>query len=312
MEFFSWLQIMQTLLIPIGFSDTMDTAQAVAITYQRYWICVGISAGLFVLCLLLTGFGLYKLAKRAGLNHPWFGFVPILNTVFLGKLAGEAQFFGQKMKRAGLYAAIVEAVSVVYSVFFVAFDLYFLQFAELVPQTSELLGSYQGLEIDLQILPAGLRWICAFANSVWAQVISGVITVAQLALFCVLFLAFFRKYYARNPVMMTVLSALFSFRGFTIFAVRNNAPLNYDDYVRNRMEEMARRSQSYGPGGYGQGGYGQGGYGQGGYGQGGNGQGNSSAGAPEDPFGDFSQQHRGASPQDPPHGSPQDDPFSDF
>ena len=53
------------------------------------------------------------------------------------------------------------------------------------------------------------------------------------------------------------------FRGFTIFAVRNNAPVDYNDYIRRRTQAYVRgngyNQPPYGPYGPGNGGYGSGG-----------------------------------------------------
>ena len=108
-------------------------------------------------------------------------------------------------------------------------------------------------------------------------------TVCYLALlffFCVLFIAFFRKYFARGVFWMTLLSTIVPLRGVAIFAVRNNTPVDYDAYMRRRMEEYARRQQGYGQGGYG--GYG----GNGGYG-GYDADGNRTNAPQDDPFSDF-------------------------
>ena len=84
-----------------------------------------------------------------------------------------------------------------------------------------------------------------------------------IVFFCVLFVAFFRKYYARGPILLAFLSAVLPFRGFTIFAVRNNAPVDYNDYIRRRTQAYMRNNgynqPPYGPYGPGNGGYGSGG-----------------------------------------------------
>ncbi len=45
---------------------------------------------------------------------------------------------------------------------------------------------------------------------------------------------------------MTFLCAVLPCRGFVLFAVRNNTPIDYNEYMRKRMEEERRR---YGQGG---------------------------------------------------------------
>ena len=131
----------------------------------------------------------------------------------------------------------------------------------------------------------------------------------MLLAMCLMFYSFYRKYYARSPFIMMFLSALFPFRGIVIFAVRNNAPVDYDAWMRRKMEEFNRRQQQNRPGNYGgYGGYnGQGGGpndpgGSGGYG-GAGGQG----GTGENPFPDFGGANGSGD-----SGSGSDSPFSDF
>ena len=50
-------------------------------------------------------------------------FLPFFNTYYAGKLAGETQFFGQKMKRVGLYAMISEILYVGLQLFVLVADI---------------------------------------------------------------------------------------------------------------------------------------------------------------------------------------------
>ena len=73
--------------------------------------------GVYLILVVFGGIGLNKLAKKQGLKHRWMAFLPFLNTYYAGKLAGETQFFGQKMKRVGLYAMISEILYVALQLF---------------------------------------------------------------------------------------------------------------------------------------------------------------------------------------------------
>ena len=126
-----------------------------------------------------------------------------------------------------------------------------------------------------------------------------------LIFFCVLYIAFFRKYYARGPILLAFLSSILPFRGFTIFAVRNNAPVDYNDYIRRRTQAYMRGNGPYGPqnGPYG----GNGPYGpqSGPYG------GNTQNNAP-DPFEGFGGPENTNSGGSGGSNSSDDDPFSEF
>ncbi len=325
MEFFQFVTTAQYLLEAFGLFqlDVEEVAEALAIIYREFLICVGIGAGVYVLLTVLGGIGLMKMAKRAGVPHAWMGFVPFLNTWYAGKLAGEAHFFGQKMKRAGLYAAIAEGLYSAVSAISLISSFVFLQYSDEGVGYNQLTGeSYRTIEVIPSRIPQGLRWLYDFRYGF--EVIGALLDFILVVMLFVLFIAFFRKYYARGPILMAFLCALLPFRGITIFAVRNNAPVDYDEYMRRRMEEMARRSQQqYGPQGpYGSGPYGNGPYGNGPYGSGPYGGAPQQPKPPEDPFSDFDSGNGGSGAggngagggQDASGGGtpPSDDPFSDF
>ena len=64
-------------------------------------------AGLFV----LYGIGLSTMAKKRDIGKRWLAFVPFANLYYLGRLAGDCDIFGQKMKRAGLYVMLAQIVT---------------------------------------------------------------------------------------------------------------------------------------------------------------------------------------------------------
>ena len=159
----------------------------------------------------------------------------------------------------------------------------------------------KGLEFNVDLVPLSLRWMRT------AQLVCNILgyaTYFALVFFlCVLFFAFFRKYYARSPFLMTFLCAVLPLRGFVIFAVRNNSPVDYNAWMNQRMQEYARRQQQM---------YGQGGYGQNGYG------GQPNTPPPADPFPDYNDgSSRGGSSGTSGNaggssGSSDEDPFPDF
>ena len=325
MEFFQFVITAQYSLEAFGLFrlDVETVAEALTIILREYIICACVGGGVYIVLTVLGGIGLMKMAKRAGIPHAWMGFIPFLNTWYAGKLAGEAYFFGQKMKRTGLYAAIAEGLYCVVSALTLISSFVFLQYSDGGVGYNQITGeSYRTIEVVPSHIPQGLRWLYDFRYGFSA--IETVLDFILIVLLFVLFIAFFRKYYARGPILMAFLSALLPFRGLTIFAVRNNAAVDYNEYMRKRMEEMARRSQQqYGPQGpYGNGPYAGGGYGNGPYG-GGYGA-PQQPNPPEDPFSDFggSGGNAGngadntggnaggnAGGTQPPSG---DDPFSDF
>lgn len=190
--------------------------------------------GVYLILLVFGGIGLNKLAKKQGLKHRWMAFLPFFNTYYAGKLAGETQFFGQKMKRVGLYAMISEILYVALQLFvFVAVIIsFFPQYRTLEVSDGVLSGVPNDDAMPAWIDPA-ITYGSLVAYLLWFFVI---------VFFCVLYVSFFRKYYARGPILLAFLSAVLPFRGFTIFAVRNNAPVDYNDYIRRRTQAYMRNN----------------------------------------------------------------------
>ena len=245
--------------------------------------------GVYLILLVFGGIGLNKLAKKQGLKHRWMAFLPFFNTYYAGKLAGETQFFGQKMKRVGLYAMISEILYVALQLFvFVAVIMYFFpEYLTLVVENGEMKGEPN------DSMPA---WIMPAID--YGRLVAYLLWFFVIVFFCVLYVSFFRKYYARGPILLAFLSAVLPFRGFTIFAVRNNAPVDYNDYIRRRTQAYMRGN------GYNQPPYSPYGPGNGGYGSGGP--------QNDDPFEGFGGPSGGSSSGSSSSPSSDDDPFSEF
>lgn len=284
MEFFDWLNVPQIFLQYfsgyLNFDISTEHAAA-ANMFKINLICMIVAAGLFVIGTVFCGIGLFVLAKKRGVKHGWMGFIPILNTYYVGKFAGEGTVFGKKIKNVGLWCMLIEIVFVALQVFGLVVNLMLISnpayYAErLIEETGE---RYFEFSSSSKIM-GGMRTL-ALAGDV-VNMIASVWWFVLLFFLCTLYFAFFRKYYARSPFLMTFLCAIVPCRGFVLFAVRNNTPIDYNEYMRKRMEEERRRySQQYG----------------GQSGGGGNGGGDS-------PFPDFDNSSAS--------GRDSDGPFSDF
>ena len=306
MEFFMWMIVPQIVMQFSGSYAVSTLEEYTDLMIKIQSISLYVAAGLYVLCLALGGYGLMRMANKAGMKYGWLAFFPFLNTWYAGKLAGETALFGKKMKRAGLYAMIVEIVYVAFNIFSLI-----VWFGLMQPQYyTQQFNSDNTMWVpilELSQIPTGLRWLVT-ANNV-NYYLGTVFDLVIIFFFCVLYFAFFRKYYARSPFIMTILSALLPLRGFVLFAVRNNTPVDYDAWVRRRMQEYAERQQQM-YGGYG-GQNGQNGYG----GQGGSQDGSGGG----DPFPGYGGQEgseaggaNGAGNANGSGGSGGDDPFPDF
>ncbi len=304
MEFFDWMNFPQYFLE--AFLQANSAEEYIGMQRMGLFISLAVAGGLYLIGHILGGIGLYTIAKREGIKHPWLGFLPFANTWYTGKIAGEANFFGQKMKRSGLYAMLAEILYVLLETFLVVITVLLLR-PEFYEVTVNEASGIATVKFMPSYLPNSLRW--AADVSLYCEIVSYLMWFVVLIFFCVMFMAFYRKYYARSPFLMVFLSVVLPARGFTIFAVRNNHAVNYNEYMRRKMDQYARNNGPYGNGPY-NGPYSNGPY-NGPYGNGPyNGQ-SGGTGAHEEPFSDFG----GAGGTDAGKGAenkPEDDPFSDF
>lgn len=246
MDYFGWVNI--PLIFIQLFSTASDTdapGEIAAMALRENYICLGIGAALFLMCLIFCGLGLNALAKKEGVAPSVCAYLPILNTWYAGKIAGETRFFGSKMKRAGLYAAICEFLYVVLEGMRLVLNLLLTRGEYFVLEQVE--GTeYVQWNISRSLIPAEKQW--QYDMIVYSEYISLAVYLVAVIFMFVIFTALFRKYYARNPFIMSFLCTLVPFRGFVLFAVRNNARIDYDDYMRRRNEQYARRYGGYGDG----------------------------------------------------------------
>lgn len=291
-----------TMSFTVDVSADLQTQLEAFVAAYRQAMLIGlcIAAGIYLVCLVMGGIGMHVMAKKRGMKGSWMAFLPFLNTLYAGKLAGETNFFGKKVKWMGGAAALLEFVHVGLSVFsfYILFSFMRPEYCDPITTADGLFG---GAEFVSSKLPVGMRWMLTADNV--CEILIYVFYILMLLAMCLMFYSFYRKYYARSPFIMMFLSALFPFRGIVIFAVRNNAPVDYDAWMRRKMEEFNRRQQQNRPGNYG----GYGGYG--GYGTP-NDPGSSNGaggGTGENPFPDF-----GGSNGSGDSGSGSDSPFSDF
>ncbi len=214
MEFFDW-----ATFVSVFFGQT--------ILLKELYIIFAVAAGIYLVCLVFGGIGMHVMAQKAGVKHSWLAFIPFANTFYAGKLAGECNLFGQRLKRGGLYAALAEFVCFALNVFYYVIIILLVPYYVEYPAGDVQTSGYQGV-------PDSLMWL---VNGKWVvNMLSSIAMIVQLFLLCLVFFALYRKYYARSPFVMTLASVILPFRGFILFAVRNNAPVDYNEYVRRRAE----------------------------------------------------------------------------
>ncbi len=229
MEFFSYLRIPQYLI-------QFFRSGAGGISLDELYILFGVAGGATLVCLMLGGLALYTMAERAGVKHSWLGFLPFANTYYAGKVAGEVSFFGKKMKRAGLYAMIGEIVYAVFEIFSLVASVLLSNPAYY--ETNYLEGGGASLVFNPESVPAGLRWMSG--ASFWFSILALVAELVMIVFLCAVYNGLYRKYSPRNAYIMTVFSVILPFRAFFLFAVRNNTPVDFNEYMKKRLEQAMR------------------------------------------------------------------------
>jgi hypothetical protein len=193
-----------------------------------------IAVGAYLVIYAFRAVGLFTLARRAGIGHAWFGFVPLLNSYLVGELAGTSSFASMKIKRIGLWYCLSEGVA---CIAYVLSDIAVLS----------LYGS--GATYNAEVG----SWVSVAEDLAWAQTMDGVMSYILLVLqlvyiffFVLAVMGFFRKYAARNAGIFSVASIFVPIvYSILVFVVRNNAPIDYEQYVRDRRDAYYRQSAAY-------------------------------------------------------------------
>ncbi len=257
------------------------------ISAMHIW-SLAIGGGVWLLLFLLQGFGLWTMAKNRGWDKKGLVFVPFVNYLYISKLAGECQFFSQKIKRMGLFVMSVQIIATLFALSLLVAKSY-LFIVEGEPYIDEFFSLY---------------WITTgFSKTVeeYYSIGSSVLYIVQLIyeiMLLILVMGLFRRYAPRNQLVLSLISVFIPMSRFVIiFCLRNKQAIDYDAYIRARREAMAREYQQRYGNGYGTPyGYGGNPYGSP-YGNGYN-QPNTppTQPKPEDPFGEFGDSKSGEDP----------------
>ncbi len=240
---------------------------------------VGLIGGgsLLIALFLLQGFGLYKMAKNRGLKNKALAFVPFVSLWYIGKLAGECNFFGQKVKRAGMYAMIAQIVATLLGVLTIVAEMY-LCFEYGDPQFAEMGMAYWSNLTGIGFKVSKFYDISGYLFSIFQLVYK---------IFLVILLTGLYKQYAPKNYLSLALLTLFipMSRCIIIFVLRGRKAIDYEAYMRARREAYMRQYQQYhNP-------YGNPYQNPNAYGSGQNGQ--YRAPKPQDPFEEFSGENKG-------------------
>ena len=191
-----------------------------------------------IACFILQGVGLNTMAKKRNMNKRAWAFVPFANTYFMGKLAGECSFFGQKVKRVGLYAMLAQIISFLLNATVIGIGLYFyVMYGD--PDDTSVMGVFYWSQ-----LPASENVIYTiFEMSYWIQQIVYFIFEVLMVM---LVMGLYKRYVPENYVLLGLLSFFLPIaKNIIIFVIRKRKAIDYDQYMREKREAFFRRQQEY-------------------------------------------------------------------
>ena len=256
------------------------------------WLHVGSLLGAFgvwLLLFLLQGFGLYAMAKKRGIKRRGLAFVPFANILLMGKIAGDCNFFGQKVKRAGLYTMIAQVITTALLAFILA-----LEIALYATQGVPNINWINEYSYEKQWDVTGVFVPLMKASNVFSLIVPIFELIYEIFLL-ILMLGVYKRYAPKRGSFLAFFGLFIPYvRFIAIFALRNREPFDYEAYMRARHEEYMRRyhqqySNPYGNP-YGQNPYGNP-YGQNPYGEQSSPQ---QPSPPEEPFAEFDTRKNGA------------------
>ena len=182
---------------------------------------------------LLQAFALRRMAINRGMKKSWMAFVPFVNILYIGKLAGECSFFGNKVKRAGLYMMLAQLVCTISTLGLIGMEVYLFMYHG---KPNEY-GSWVGLQ--------GFAGKIATVHELNFYLLSIVQLVYEIFLL-VLVMGLYRRYAPKNYMGLSFLTLFLPIsRYIVIFVLRKRISIDYEAYMRAQREAYMRRQQQY-------------------------------------------------------------------
>ena len=253
---------------------------------------VGIALGVYAIVYVFKAIGLSTMARKAGKNKlVWCAFVPFASTYLMGELS-DGMKIGQKKMKISLFALIAELLFVI---------------TWLMAQVPVMYAFMDPSRYILEVSKNGVWYVSGFTEKIplavyniykVGTVLEMIFYIVQTITFVFLLVAFFRVYSPATYIWMAVLCAFIPLAtAFLIFAFRNRKAIDYEAYMRARVEQIQRVQQQQ-------------------YGNPYNPYGGNPYGNPQNPYGNNPyvnpQNPYGAPQQGAPHGKEPDDPFGEY
>ena len=177
-----------------------------------------VGAGIWAALFVLQGLGLYRMAKNRGMQKRWLAFVPFANVWYIGKLTGDCNVFGQRVKRAGLYTMLAQIITTLCCALYVAMQMYLYAVVG-VPNYHEEIGYYW--------ITTGFSATAEKIYTISGYILPIVQLVYELFLLVLLF-GLYKRYYPKNYMFLGILSLFIPMsRYIAIFVLRNRQAIDY-------------------------------------------------------------------------------------
>ena len=181
-----------------------------------------------IVMYLLYAFGLYGMAKGAGIEMPWRGFIPFANTFLFGKIAERyVKKDGKKSARFGGLLLAFEILTAVFAVVCLLFviNVFSALFAYLAYDNSDTAISR------------------AMVSMIFSSLVLMGVAIAYVVIYYVALWRIFTAFDYNNATVYFVLSIFFSFLGpIFIFVLRNKQPVfdtkEHFNYLYNNKSDI--------------------------------------------------------------------------
>ncbi len=207
-----------------------EYAESISVQQSAVFAISAVSLAFVLVFYLLRSIGLYKLAVNQGINKAFLAFIPCVWMFIACKLIGKARFFGNSFEKIALSVCIVfaacELLPLVYSGFtIIPYSIRYLQGGDItITITANAL-----LSVEPQVdYPYGVKVLLTVLYNA-----TGILRLAKIVITVFVYIALFKKFWPQHYILASVLSFFGLFSVF-VFAIRNNKPVNYADYVRSR------------------------------------------------------------------------------
>ena len=206
--------------------------------FNRLLVGLGFGAALWLALFVLQGVGLYVMAKNKNVKKSWLAFVPIANVYLIGKLVGDCDVFGHKVKRLGVYTMIAQALCAVVCFSVIGAELYLY-----AAEGSPILGEGSGVPFWTDLNGFSLQ-VAKFYD-ISSFIVSIIVLVYEI-MFFLLLTGLYKQYNPQNYFFLSMLALFVPLSPYiAIFALRKRKAINYEAYMQARREAFFRQQQQY-------------------------------------------------------------------